>query len=245
VGLQFYLAFDEKGWLYDRGGFPHKIFHMPTTRKWTGMHEWIREHFDNRMQGTISHYDALGSALRTARGFTASDKGASTHFIVDRNGDIYQLASIHDRTWHAGFADGEWAENDGYFEMPNGEKTKSPNQWFIGVDMSNWGWLKKDGKNFVSHCGVPVDKNNVFFDSKGKPWEKYQEVAMSSYQELILAISTTLHIKQNMHIRHQDSSPTRKTDTGPAFPHARLIQEVYDEISPAALDDDRQGADVV
>lgn len=241
------LYFDDDGMVHSTLSSV-KIYYVPTPRYWKGMHEWIANNFGNCLQGTITHYDALGSAKRTADGFSKKTPGASTHFVIERDGSIYQLCSINNRTWHAGFKmnkDGspcEWLENDGWFHMPNGEKTKSPNQWFVGVDLSNFGWLKKVGKQFVTAYDSPIDQKRVGFDENGKPWEIYDDAQKLSYCGLIRALSLRNDMMQSMHIRHQDSSPTRKVDPGPLFPHKEMIDLVYHTLEESGdLDSDRVG----
>lgn len=244
LNFSYGLSFDERGWLVSDGNFPHKIIHKPTLRCWKGMHPWIKEHFGNRFQGTITHYDALGSAARTAAGFTSSATGASTHFIVDRNGDIYQLVSIHDRSWHAGQNDNEWAENDGNFIMPNGEKTKSPNQWFLGIDFSNWGYLLGKHSPFLTWAKTPFTGPVFFEPGSTRRWEAYTQEAVDSYADLQLALAVALELQQGMNIRHQDSAPKNKVDPGPALPFHEIIQEVYAqvaELNSIHLDNNRAG----
>lgn len=243
VDFSYGLAFNEEGWLISDQNFPYRIFHKPTKRIWKGMHDWIRDHFDNKFQGTITHYDALGSAARTVAGFTSSATGASTHFVIDRNGDIYQLASIHDRTWHAGQNANEWSETGGWFTMPNGEKTKSPNQWFLGIDLSNWGYLTKTAQGYITWAKQKFS-GPVFIDSSNRPWEAYTTEAINSYCDLQLALAIELGLEAEMNIRHQDSAPKNKLDPGPALPFHDLIKRVYEEVADLNsihLDNDRAG----
>jgi N-acetyl-anhydromuramyl-L-alanine amidase AmpD len=241
------LYFDDKGWLKATEDFPYKIIHRPTGRFNPGMHETIKARFKNRLQGTITHYDAMGSAASAARAMAPTPPdpkpgGASTHFVIDRNGDIHQLASICNRTWHAGFKRDkagkviEWAKEGGKMPLPNGVRTESPNQWFIGVDLSNWGWLTARGGKYYAHdkkTEIPLDR--VYFDSDKKPWEAYTKDSRTSYVELMMAISWTLDISKDMHFRHSDTSPTRKVDPGKAFDFYDLLDIVYDDIAHSEI----------
>ena len=238
----------KSGWVKPNALFPHKVIHKPTQRLWKGMHPWIRDHFDNKFQGTVTHYDALGSALRTATGFCSSPVGASTHFVIDRNGDLYQLASIHDRTWHAGQNSDEWSECGGQYTMPNGEKTKSPNQWFLGIDLSNWGYLNYDkaSHKYYSWTKTEVPSSRVGFDAGGKPWELYQLDALDTYGDLIWLLSSELGIKAEMHVGHSDVAPKNKVDPGPLLHHRDLITEIYEAMSshePVGVDHNRRGSE--
>lgn len=240
------LWFDDQGWLGCHPNFPYKIIHKPTKRLWKGMHDWIKSNYGNKFQGTITHYDALDSAARTAAGFTRDANGASTHFVIDRGGDIYQLASIQDRTWHAGQNANEWAETDGWFTMPNGEKTKSPNHWFLGIDLSNWGYLTYDKtvRQWKSHAGVVVPVDLVELDAKKRGWEIYQQAAIDTYGDLLAALVSELGIAREMNIGHSDSAPKNKVDPGPMLHLEELVMEVYEELellSGPSFDNCREG----
>ena len=226
------LYFDDDGWLQTTSDSWIKVEHRPTLRKWTGMHRVIERDFGDQLHGTVTHYDALPSAERTVAGFTRGKKGASTHFVISRNGDIYQLASIQDRTWHAAFKTQngkplEWVETGGRMPLANGQSTSSPNHWCVGVDFSNWGWLTEKNGKYYSHLETVVPEEDVFFDENGKPWERYTDEAQDAYIELLLALSLELDIIPGMHYRHSDTSPTRKTDPGPALNFHSLIEHVY------------------
>lgn len=238
------LYFDPEGWLKADDDFPYKIIYQPTKRFNVGMHETIKQRFGNRLQGTITHYDAMGSAQGAANAMAPKAKvdpkpgGASTHFVIDRNGDIYQLSSIHTRTWHAGFKRDkngkvvEWQEHGGKMPLPNGMKTESPNQWFVGVDLSNWGFLSlSKGKYFAHDKKTEIPIGKVHFDSNKKPWEAYTKDAKTSYVELMFALTWMLELSKDMHFRHSDTSPTRKVDPGNAFPFFELLDVVYDEVA--------------
>lgn len=230
LGLIPDLAFDN-GWLYRPfNNSPRVSTEHHTERLWVGMHRYIHKHFDNKLQGTITHYDALPSAQRTVKGFCRNKKGASTHFIISRDGVIYQIASIYNRTWHAGFRKDEWPGTNGRFEMVNGHTTGNPNHWFVGIDLSNWGLLEKKGPRYYSWADVEIGVDSV--EKAGKRyWEKYTDEALISYAALQVALVNELSINREMHYRHSDTSPTRKIDPGDAFPFDSLLDDIYKEVT--------------
>jgi N-acetyl-anhydromuramyl-L-alanine amidase AmpD len=261
VGL---LYFDDEGWLCSRDECL-KIVRVPTPNKWTGMHPDIAKNHGNKLWGLCTHYDALGSAERTAKGFSIKGgRSASTHGVIDRHSssgssyaDVYVLASIHDRTWHAGF---DFEHGDVPYTLPNGIVTRSPNQWFIGWDMSNWGDLRQDADG--NFCAWPpknktskaytypvVKKANVdpstVVHVAGKTWEPYTVEAMNSYMALVAALVLETGMTREWHVGHSDLSPKRKMDPGPHFPHAKLLDQVYEDIehfrSGEFFDADRSG----
>lgn len=234
------LWFDDGGWLKDDDPLID-VHHRPTHRVWKGMHSYIADNFGNQLQGTITHYTAMDSAESTVRAMTRKNrKGNSTHFIIGRDGAIWQLASINDRTWHAGFkrdssgAITEWGGAG--MMMANGHICRSPNQWFVGIDLANYGWLKKTTKGWSSHDKRRHwSKQNTFTGRIGSQpvyqWEPYTDEALESWSQLMMAIVLDLDIEKDMNYRHQDTSPTRKTDPGPAFPFHDLLDEVYEDVA--------------
>jgi N-acetyl-anhydromuramyl-L-alanine amidase AmpD len=249
------LGFDEDGWLVSNDPDEIKVIKMPTPKLWKGMHPDIQKNYGNRLAGSVTHYDALGSALRTAKGFSAKGgRSASTGAVIDRYSsinsrfaDIYVLASIHDRTWHAGF---NFNAGDVPYTLPNGVVTKSPNQWFFGLDLSNWGDLRKDKQGrWCAWPGTPPYSYPVAnvepVKINGRYWEPYTEAAINSYKAFIAAISMELSIPKEWHVGHSDLSPKRKIDPGPHLYKAQLLDEIYTELaaytSGEFLDPDRAG----
>lgn len=233
------LWFSRDGWIRHEGS-DFKVSLHDSPRFWEGMHPYIEKEFNNQLHGTITHYDALHKSSRTVKGFTKSPKGASTHFVIGRKGDLHQLISIKNRAWHAAFkhVNGEcveWREHGGRMPMANGHSTSNPNHWFVGIDLSNLGHLKFVDNHYVSSIGTKVPKELVFFDERGKPWEKYTEEAINTYKQLMVALVLELDMIPEMNYRHQDTSPSRKPDPGPALDFKKIIDEVY-ELSNAYME---------
>jgi N-acetyl-anhydromuramyl-L-alanine amidase AmpD len=247
VGL---LSFDDEGWLVSNAPEAVRVVRVPTPNKWTGMHPDVAKNYGNKLLGMCTHYDALGGAARTAKGFSVKGgRSASTHGVIDRESslgseyaDIYVLASIHDRTWHAGF---DFDRGDAPYQLPNGVTTKSPNQWFIGWDLSNWGDLRKDDQG--NWCAWPAKNKDSkpytypvilkkdyypesVVEADGKFWEPYTLPALNSYKALVAALALETGMTQEWHVRHSDLSPKRKMDPGPHFPFHELLTSVYEEV---------------
>lgn len=255
------MYIDDKGWLQTHNPDAFKLHVVPTPMKWTGMHALIKSDYDNHLMGTCTHYDALPSAERTARGFSQNQgRSASTHIVIDRHSsagsdfaDIYVLASVHDRTWHAGL---NLKGGDVPTVLPNGVSMTSPNQWLVGIDLSNWGLLKRDKVDKGKFYSWPNNYTTVVWDGTprscllpdnilGHYWESYSDEALNSY----LAVMSTLIQHNNMgiewHYRHSDLSPKRKLDPGPAFPFRDLLEMLYSPMpelfSLHSEDHDRMG----
>lgn len=241
--VQAPFQFTSEGWI-DTTKVQWNIEITPSERHWKGMHPHIQKHYDNKLHGTITHYDAMNSGQLTVKAMTRSADGPSTHFVIDRDGSIYQLVSIRDRAWHAALKKGEWSNNGNQYSMPNGLYTSSPNQWFVGIDLSNLGPLTRkaireesdDVSSFINqryeaHNGKKIEPALVAFDEHNKPWEAYTIEALCAYKNLLLSLVMELGISKEMNVRHSDVSPTRKLDPGPVFPFHNLIDEIYSEIT--------------
>jgi N-acetylmuramoyl-L-alanine amidase len=55
-----------------------------------------------RANFVILHHTSNNTAAKALEILTSAQKGVSAHYLVGRNGTIWQLADEQDRTWHAG-----------------------------------------------------------------------------------------------------------------------------------------------
>lgn len=228
------IAFDEEGWAFcDLGVW--SLEHRPFEELyWPGMHKVIREHYDNRLIGCITHYTALGDGRKTAKRFHNHDRAkvegkpyrsVSTHFIVCRDGHIIQLASIHDRTWHA-------ARKGLQFTVPAtrgnpSRGSRNPNHWFVGVDLANWGLLKGDERKGWTTWTKKSFGDQVFKDERGRAWEAYPTFQVDAYLALMEALKEELEIPRSAQLGHSDIDPGRKIDPGPALRFEQQMDKIY------------------
>ncbi|MGY5851307.1 N-acetylmuramoyl-L-alanine amidase, partial [Salegentibacter sp. F14] len=128
----------------------------------------------------IIHHTAQDSLEQTLRTFTLARTQVSSHYVIDRNGDVYHMLNDYFRGWHGGV--GKWGNNSDL------------NSSSIGIELDNNGFekfseaqiqsllavletLKTDYKipaeNFVGHSdiapGRKVDPNANF------PWKRLAE----------------------------------------------------------------------
>ena len=156
----------------------------------------------------VIHFTAGSSLTSSVNVLTNPDSGVSAHFAVGRNGNIVQMLPTNKIAWHAG---------ESHFEGRSGL-----NNYSIGIELDNAGQLKErsDG-TYESWFGKVFEKSDVFEVKKKKQhvtgyWHKYSDIQISR----TLALCKTLceHYKISTIVGHEEISPSRKVDPGPAFP---------------------------
>jgi N-acetylmuramoyl-L-alanine amidase len=160
----------------------------------------------------VMHYTAAGSASGSAKWLCSPEAKASAHFVVERDGRVWQLADTDHRTWHAGGASSNW----------NGRRVNGRS---IGIELANWGPL--DGSRLQTHTGAAYKGPAPFVDDKGQAWEPYPQAQLDAAERLVrwlVGLYPTLRLPSPGGLPrlcgHQDVDPTRKRDPGPAFPWA-------------------------
>jgi N-acetylmuramoyl-L-alanine amidase len=186
-----------------------KDLRYPNARRYFGRNPNSRGSFARgRPVGILLHYTAGGVAAERLAGKGGSN--VSAHFSIDRNGDVYQCGDMDQQLWHAGVS--QWKGMTGL------------NQWFIGIEQANFGyWRQEHGvpsfeKAKASGWLQAPHKNNP---GRQMYWEPYPEKLLASSEAvcrwLIDEIPTI-----KMICGHDDVSPGRKADPGPAFPMGRF-----------------------
>lgn len=168
----------------------------------------------------VLHFTVGGAMQGTVDWFCNPESKVSSHFIIDRNGDICQCVSLDSVAWHCGKS--EWKGN------------KNLNPVSVGIELCNWGPLRKDmkdGKYYPWHCDgntvtIPIERvENAPLtrgDSVYHYWEKFPAKQLISLALLIHAISTSFPIEDVL--AHSEIAPGRKIDPGHAFP-LQLIKD--------------------
>jgi len=165
----------------------------------------------------VMHYTAGGNTDQVVKYFQQPD-GVSAHFIVGRDGRIIQMVKLEDISWHAG--DSIW----------KGEKWV--NYFSVGIEISNWGPLKKKGDTY--YCWPngynTIFNKEVFEDSLGNFWESYPSKQIDAVIKLSKTILETIpEITLENVVGHEHISPGRKTDPGPAFPWDKVKKGLTQE----------------
>tara|TARA_R110000796_G_scaffold192422_2_gene309101 strand:+ start:965 stop:1732 length:768 start_codon:yes stop_codon:yes gene_type:complete len=112
----------------------------------------------------VTHWDVCLSADSCKK--VLEKRNISTHFVIDNDGTIVQLADCNDITWHAG--------------------NRRVNNASIGVDFSN-AYYTKYQKTYVKrgHGERPVLKDSVVHGVKLKPHLGYYPKQIMAYKALL------------------------------------------------------------
>ena len=158
-------------------------------------------------QYLIMHYTAATTAESAISWFQSPIAEASAHLVIARDGFVTQFAPFNIVTWHAG--ESKWRGLVGL------------NKFSIGIELVNGGRLQKSGGRWV--CSV--DKRNISDsdvliathknDLKEAGWHEYTEKQMEVAVEIAALLVRTYNLKDVL--GHEDISPIRKSDPGPAF----------------------------
>jgi N-acetylmuramoyl-L-alanine amidase len=106
------------------------------------------------------------------------------------------------------------------------------NRYSIGIEMDNTGILTPSGDSFVSWFGrkyaseevmKAIHRNEAF----EKYWHIYTEKQIASAFDLCEALMKAYPVKHIL--GHEEVSPGRKTDPGPAFPLDKLRQRLLEK----------------
>src|SRR5215207_908294 len=153
----------------------------------------------------VQHYTAGGSGLGSAKYLYGPHSPASSaHYVVDRDGEVWQLCGNDFKAWHAGKS--RWIGSDA-------KTYDGLNSYAIGIEYANYGWLEKGPGQRIR----ATHKN----EKTPRSWEVYPDAQIEAGLKLTRwLIETIPTIKETM--GHDDISPGRKSDPGPAFPMHRF-----------------------
>lgn len=180
--------------------------------------------FANNLPDTLLMHYTAGSTLAGAVSHLSRPAvKASAHLVLGRDGDIVQLVPFTKKAWHAGKS---------HYQQRTGL-----NQYSIGIEMVNAGPLKKTASRFVSAFGKHYSEDEVVLathrnEQQARYWQVYSEPQIAC----AMAICEVLIEHYGIHtlLGHEEVSPGRKTDPGPAFPLDQIRQQL---LSDRAADD--------
>lgn len=162
----------------------------------------------NKLDTIIGHYTASGT-LKSAYNTLIDPKvEACTHIIIDRDATIIQLVPFNKVTWHAG--ESKWQDR------------RYLNQYSIGIEMVNEGPLTAINNNmFKSVWGRVYPASEVVKaihrnEKIPKFWQLYTSEQIDAFKDICSILIHTYPIKHIL--GHEEISPDRKLDPGPAFP---------------------------
>lgn len=164
-----------------------------------------------KAQFLVIHYTASGPSSDIAKYFKSPAAKVSAHLVIRRDGTIIQCVPFDTQGWHAGRS--QWVDVKGKLHI-------GLNKNSIGIEIENWGPLKKTGSGWVSWTGQPVDASKVVearhkFGVPNGGWEIFTEAQVDATIEASKAICEAYDIAEI--VGHDDIAPGRKSDPGPAW----------------------------
>jgi N-acetylmuramoyl-L-alanine amidase len=170
-----------------------------------------------RADTIVIHYTAGASAASSANSLADPEVKASAHLVVGRGIDqIYQVTPFDTVAWHAGKSE---------YTFPGGEYRHGFNSCSIGIEIDNPGELTPTLDGHRTWFGREVPGSEVVHavhrnQSTPKFWHAYSQDQIAMVHEICRALIARYDIKHIL--GHEEISPERKTDPGPAFPLDKL-----------------------
>lgn len=159
----------------------------------------------------VIHYTAGRSLESSVDTLRDPNVKASAHLVIGRDGKIVQLIPFNKIAWHAGAS--EWDGRTGL------------NKYSIGIEIDNAGLLTKSGEKYKTWFGTTISADDVFYgmhrnQSSPAYWHEYTEKQI----QVVFDVCRVLRDKYGITtiVGHEEISPGRKVDPGPAFPLDKL-----------------------
>jgi N-acetylmuramoyl-L-alanine amidase len=164
----------------------------------------------------VMHYTGGQSAESAVAWMTSPQSGVSAHLVIGRDGSVIQLVPFNRQAQHAG-----------------------PSQWkgiqglgahSIGIELDNPGPMKSVGGKWKATFGKAYDGAHVLeaphkHGGRYTAWYAYTPVQIEVAVEVARALVREFPIEEIL--GHDDISPGRKWDPGPAFPLDDFCARVF------------------
>ena len=177
----------------------------------------------------IIHYTAGRDGLSSARHLADANIKASAHLVVNKDGSVIQVVPFDTIAWHAGrsFYDGR----------------KGYNKFSLGIELDNPGILTPAQNGFVSWFGKSYKPENVIQavhrnEKSPRYWHTFTEDQILVCEEISDLLIQTYGLKQIL--GHEEISPGRKQDPGPAFPLDKMRDKILGDTREVDTDDDNK-----
>lgn len=163
----------------------------------------------------IVHYTAGSSAESSVNTLCDPRIKASAHLVIGRDRKITQLTPFNTITWHAGRS--EYEGRIGF------------NKYSIGIEIDNAGQLTKCNGGYKAWFGKIYPEEEVIEavhrnESTPAYWHLYTEEQITIVHDICINLVETYGISRIL--GHEEISPNRKSDPGPAFPLDKLRERV-------------------
>jgi N-acetylmuramoyl-L-alanine amidase len=155
----------------------------------------------------VIHHTAGATGLSSIAWWKKLNNGVCAHFVIERDGRIYQCRPCNRTAGHAGSS--KWKD-------PNtGITYHGLNACSIGIELAN------GGSSFPERFSdIPPVIARHKHEKITRGWEAYPARQIAACEMLSKVLVD--HYRLDDLIGHEDVSPGRKTDPGPAFPMAAL-----------------------
>jgi len=155
----------------------------------------------------VLHYTAGRSARQSINWLTSPHARASAHLVIGRDGQITQLVPFNREAWHAGRS--EWNGLEGM------------NHHSIGIELDNAGKLELTSAGWRAWFGEIYPDEEVLeavhkHGTEPAGWHVFPEEQLAAAIRAAIAIVEKYDLLDV--VGHDDISPGRKADPGPAFP---------------------------
>lgn len=172
----------------------------------------------------VIHYTAGPDAAAAINWFASKRSGVSAHVVIDREGKITQMVSFDRIAYHAG--ESHW---DGLSGL---------NRYSIGIELANAGRLSKCEDKWLAWFGKLYKQEEVIEavhknETSASGWHVYTSDQLASALELALVLKQKYNLLDI--VGHDDISPGRKHDPGPAFPMQSFRSKVLGRAEDEAV----------
>ena len=164
----------------------------------------------------VIHYTEGQSSAAAVSWLTNRKSKASAHLVIGRAGDITQLVPFDVVAWHTG---------------PSSWKGKTRlSEHSIGIELDNAGMLKPSAGKWLAgfkraYPETELIKGAHKSGARIVGWHKYPDVQIEAAIKVSAILVRTYGIKEI--VGHDDISPGRKWDPGPAFPMEQFRLRVF------------------
>lgn len=140
---------------------------------------------------------------------------ASAHLVIGRDNSVTQLVPFDEIAWHAGRS--SWGTRRGL------------NSYSIGIEIDNAGRLDKQGDEYLSWFRRSYPHDEVYEgvhrnEESASYWHRYTADQIRITEDILWLLVSAYGITTIL--GHEEISPGRKVDPGPAFPLDKIRNDI-------------------